>query len=83
MKFTYTPAQVSRSRALANQAPLIIADEPTGSLSTEQGMDIVRLLRDVTRPRNRSVVIASHDQRIAEYADRVYHLQDGKVVARE
>ncbi len=72
--------RVAVARALANQAPLIIADEPTGSLSTDQGMDIVKLLREAARSENRCVVIASHDQRIAQYASRVFHLQDGEVV---
>jgi putative ABC transport system ATP-binding protein len=69
--------RVAVARALANNAPLIIADEPTGSLATDQGMNIVKLLRDSAKTENRCVIIASHDQRIADYADRVLHLKDG------
>jgi putative ABC transport system ATP-binding protein len=72
--------RVAVARALANNAALIIADEPTGSLSTEQGMDIVKLLQEMTRLEKRCVVIASHDQRISQFADRVFHLQDGEIV---
>lgn len=74
--------RVAVARALANHATLIIGDEPTGSLSTQQGMDIVQLLREVAKQENRCVVLASHDQRIAAYADRVFQLQDGEVVAQ-
>lgn len=72
--------RVAVARALANNASLIIADEPTGSLSTEQGMDIVKLLQEMTRSEKRCIVIASHDQRISKYADRVFHLEDGEML---
>jgi len=69
--------RVAVARALANNATLIIADEPTGSLATEQGMNIVNLLRESAKTENRCIIIASHDQRMADYADRMFHLQDG------
>jgi putative ABC transport system ATP-binding protein len=69
--------RVAVARALANGAPFIIADEPTGSLATKQGMDIVDLLRTSVKRENRCVVIASHDERIADYADRILYLDDG------
>jgi putative ABC transport system ATP-binding protein len=71
--------RVAVARALANNASLIIADEPTGSLATEQGMNIVSLLRKSAKTENRCVIIASHDQRIADYADRVMFLKDGEL----
>lgn len=69
--------RVAVARALANDAELIIADEPTGSLATAQGLDIVRFLTAKVREGNRCAVIVSHDERIAGYADRVLHLEDG------
>ena len=69
--------RVAVARALVNGAELIIADEPTGSLATQQGMAIVRLLHDSVRRENRCVIIASHDERISAYADRVLYLHDG------
>ena len=69
--------RVAVARALANNADLIIADEPTGSLATAQGLDIIRFLTAKVRQGNRSAVIVSHDERIAEYADRALHLEDG------
>jgi putative ABC transport system ATP-binding protein len=74
--------RVAVARALANNAGLIIADEPTGSLATEQGMNIVNLLRNSAKGENRCVIIASHDQRIAGYADRVINLKDGVLFIR-
>jgi putative ABC transport system ATP-binding protein len=71
--------RVAVARALANDASLIIADEPTGSLATEQGMGIVSLLRESATAENRCVIIASHDERIRDYADRVYRLKDGRL----
>ena len=69
--------RVAIARALANNAQLIIADEPTGSLATDQGMEIVLLLSNLAKKENRSVILTSHDQRIIPYADRVLFLQDG------
>ena len=66
--------RVAVARALVNNATLIIADEPTGSLNTDQGMQIVRMLRESVSNNNRCVVIASHDERISRYADRTIYL---------
>ena len=64
-------------RALINDAPLIIADEPTGNLSTDQGMAIIRLLKEFVNIENRLVIVASHDERIGEFADRILVIKDG------
>ena len=69
--------RVAVARAIANGSRMILADEPTGSLATEQGMAIIELLHDSVFKDGLSVVIASHDDRISKYADRVHHLRDG------
>ena len=69
--------RVAVARALANEARLIIADEPTGSLASDQGMAIVKMLREASHDDSRAIVVASHDIRITKYADAVYHLRDG------
>jgi len=69
--------RVAVARALATNAELIIADEPTGSLATQQGMLIVEILKDRVERDKLCAVIASHDERIGRYADRVLHLRDG------
>jgi putative ABC transport system ATP-binding protein len=71
--------RVAVARAIANGAELIIADEPTASLETKQGFDIIRLLHEYAKERNRCVIVASHDLRIVEFADRVLRLEDGVV----
>jgi putative ABC transport system ATP-binding protein len=71
--------RVAIARALANEAELLLADEPTGSLSTPEGLQVIKLLQDEAKLHGRGVVIVSHDQRIAQYADRVLYLQDGVI----
>ncbi len=71
--------RVAVARAIANGAELIIADEPTASLETKQGFDIIRLLHKYAKEQNRCVVVASHDLRIVEFADRVLKLEDGVI----
>ena len=69
--------RVAVARAIANEAELIIADEPTGSLESKQGFDIIQLLQTYSKEQNRCVIIASHDLRIVNFADRILRLEDG------
>lgn len=69
--------RVAIARALANDAELIIADEPTGSLETRQAVGIIELLHEQAKRRNTAVIVASHDLRLKDYADRTLRLQDG------
>lgn len=71
--------RVAVARALVNGADLIFADEPTGSLASQQGMEIIDFLKDSAVYENRCIVMASHDERIIEHADRVFRLRDGEV----
>ncbi|MFN8461079.1 MAG: hypothetical protein U0X93_04825 [Anaerolineales bacterium] len=59
---------------------LILADEPTGNLDTRSSDEIASLLRDVSKQYGRTIVMVTHDPRIAAYADRIIFLKDGKVV---
>lgn len=71
--------RVAIARAIANGADLIIADEPTASLESSQGLGIIELLRGLAKEQKRCVVVASHDLRLAQFADRVVLLRDGAV----
>jgi len=71
--------RVAVARALANEPDLIIADEPTGSLETKQGLGIIQLLHEYSRKQEKCVIVASHDLRIARLADRVLRLEDGVI----
>jgi putative ABC transport system ATP-binding protein len=72
--------RVAIARALAAEPSLILADEPTGNLDTRSGDEIASLMRDVAKKYGRTVVMVTHDPRIAAYADRIVFLKDGKVI---
>ena len=72
--------RVAIARALITEPELILADEPTGNLDTRASDEIAILLRDVSKQFGRTVVIVTHDPRIAAYADRIIFLKDGKVI---
>jgi putative ABC transport system ATP-binding protein len=69
--------RVSVARALANNPPVLLADEPTANLDAAHGRDLARLLRGLADDDQRAVVIVSHDARLREVADRVLWLEDG------
>lgn len=70
--------RVAIGRALIKEPDLFFADEPTSALDWEHGRHIVELLRDTAR-RGATVAMVTHDSRIVPYADRVYHLEDGRL----
>lgn len=73
--------RVSIARGLVKDPPLLLCDEPTGTLDVETGIRILSLLRGVTSDRDRSVLIVTHNSVIADMADRVLHLRDGEVTS--
>ena len=72
--------RVAITRATANQPDLILADEPTASLETSQGLGIIKLLREYASAQGCSVIVATHDLRMTEFATRVLRIEDGRVV---
>jgi putative ABC transport system ATP-binding protein len=72
--------RVAIARALVSEPALILADEPTGNLDTRAGDEIAGLLREVSKQYERTVIMVTHDPRIAAYSDRIIFLKDGKVV---
>ncbi len=71
--------RVSIGRALMNHPALLLADEPTGNLDTENSKEIVSLLRKFNKENNQTVIIITHDERIALSADRVITIEDGRI----
>ncbi|HEX2896251.1 MAG TPA: ATP-binding cassette domain-containing protein [Marmoricola sp.] len=69
--------RVAVARALANDPPVLLADEPTANLDASRGRELARLLRRLADEDGRCVVIVSHDDRLREVADRVLWLEDG------
>ena len=75
--------RVSIGRALINNPALLLADEPTGNLDSENSREIISLLRRFNKQSNQTVIIITHDDRIALSADRVIAIEDGKIVRDE
>ena len=71
--------RVSIGRALMNNPALLLADEPTGNLDSENSREIISLLRKFNRENNQTVIIITHDERIALSADRVITVEDGRI----
>jgi putative ABC transport system ATP-binding protein len=72
--------RVAIARALVSEPSLILADEPTGNLDSRAGDEIAVLLRQITTQWKRTVMMVTHDPRIAAYADRIIFLKDGTLV---
>jgi putative ABC transport system ATP-binding protein len=74
--------RIAIARALANDPPIVLADEPTGNLDTATGRQVIELLVEVNRQRGRTLVLVTHDAELAALADEIIALRDGRVVER-
>ncbi len=72
--------RVAIARALANEPALILADEPTGSLDSQSGEELLALLAQLNRSQGATVVIVTHDRRVAQATQRIVRMKDGRVV---
>ncbi len=72
--------RVAVARALISEPALILADEPTGNLDSRAGDEIAGLLHQITKEWGRTILMVTHDPRIAAYADRIVFLKDGSIV---
>ena len=75
--------RVAVARALIHQPDLILADEPTGNLDSVTGQAIMNLLRELNEEQGITLVVVTHDQDVADYADRIVRLRDGQIAAIE
>jgi putative ABC transport system ATP-binding protein len=75
--------RVAIARALANNPAIILADEPTGNLDQKTGLEIVRLLRKLKADQETTIIMVTHDSRMASQAERLLFLSDGKLLAKE
>jgi putative ABC transport system ATP-binding protein len=72
--------RVAVARAVINNPAVILADEPTAALDTQRGKAVMDLLRRLGRERQAAVIVVTHDERMIEGFDRVYHMVDGSIV---
>jgi putative ABC transport system ATP-binding protein len=75
--------RVMIARALSTEPSLVLADEPTGSLDTDRGREVLTLLAEVCHERGVGVLLVTHDPRAAAFADHVHALRDGRLVEYE
>lgn len=75
--------RVGIARALATNPDIVFADEPTGNLDSSTSDEVMHMIVDTLRKHNRTLVMVTHDPNMAEYADRVIHLLDGRIVKIE
>jgi ABC-type lipoprotein export system ATPase subunit len=73
--------RVAIARALINQPKLLLADEPTGNLDRHTGEKILDVVETIREKRSQTIVMVTHDQHVAERADRVVRLEDGRVAS--
>ena len=75
--------RVGIARALAVNPQIIFADEPTGNLDSRTTMEVLKLMQKIVRERNQTLVMVTHDNQLASYADRRIRIIDGKIVSIE
>ena len=71
--------RVAIARALVNNPSVLLCDEPTGNLDVATGNDVLSLLIDLNRNDNRTIIIVTHDNQLAEKCDRIIRISDGKI----
>jgi putative ABC transport system ATP-binding protein len=74
--------RVALARALANDPPILLADEPTGNLDSTTGRQVIDLLLSVNRREGRTLILVTHDRELADLADEVVALRDGRIESR-
>ena len=75
--------RVGIARALVVHPEIIFADEPTGKLDSHTTMDVLKLMQRSVREQNQTLVMVTHDNQRAAYAERIFHIIDGKIVKIE
>ena len=75
--------RVAIARALAGEPALLLADEPTAALDSENGQTVMALLADLATDSSRAILAVTHDNRTLPYADRIVHIEDGRIVGEE
>ena len=69
--------RVAIAKAIYTQPSIILADEPTASLDTENAMAVMRILKEQSKQRHKTCIIVTHDERLTKFCDKMYHMEDG------
>ena len=75
--------RVAIARALATKPAIVLADEPTGNLDSKTSQDVLGLLKITGQKFNQTIVMITHNEEIAQMADRIVHIEDGRIVGGE
>jgi putative ABC transport system ATP-binding protein len=71
--------RVAIARALVSQPRLVLADEPTAALDSKSGRDVVEIMQQLAKEQNCTILLVTHDNRILDIADRIIHMEDGRL----
>ncbi|MBO0603598.1 ABC transporter ATP-binding protein [Sporosarcina sp. E16_3] len=74
--------RVAIARAFMNNPSIILADEPTASLDSKRGRQVVEMIATEVQSRNKAALMVTHDERMLDLCDRVYHIEDGNLIER-
>ena len=74
--------KIAIARALANNPPIILADEPTGNLDSKSGEEIMKIFKELNE-RGKTIVVVTHNENVAKFAERIIRLKDGKIIKDE
>lgn len=73
--------RVAIAKALYTKPSIILADEPTASLDTQNAMEVMKILKEQTQEKNKTCIVVTHDERLTTYCDKVFHMEDGVLSA--
>ena len=71
--------RVGIARAFVGKPEIVFADEPTGNLDSKTSREVMDLIKEIAKSNNQTIVMVTHDRSLAEYADRIIHILDGKI----
>lgn len=71
--------RVAIAKAIYTQPSIILADEPTASLDTENAMAVMEILKEQSKQRHKTCIIVTHDERLTKFCDKVFHMEDGRL----
>ncbi|HHU52807.1 MAG TPA: ABC transporter ATP-binding protein [Clostridiaceae bacterium] len=75
--------RVGIARALVVNPAIVFADEPTGNLDSATSAEIMQLIQQISRENNQTLIMVTHDEHLAQYADRIFRISDGKIIGIE